>query len=87
MIEISAKQKDGTTEFCVKDDGLGITKDKQKNLFKKFYQVDTSHTRRHGGTGLGLVICKGIVEGLGGTITVKSQGIGKGTSFYFTIPE
>jgi len=73
--------------FYVKDNGIGIPKDKQNNLFKKFYQVDTSQTRVHGGTGLGLVICKGIVEGLDGKIWVESDGDGIGTTFYFTIPK
>ena len=71
--------------FSVKDNGIGIPKDKEKHLFKKFYQVDTSHTRKHGGTGLGLVICKGFVDGLGGEIWCESEE-GKGTTFFFTIP-
>lgn len=72
--------------FSVTDNGIGIPKDKKKHLFKKFYQADTSHTRKHGGTGLGLVICKGFVEGLGGEIWCESQK-GKGTTFFFTIPK
>ena len=64
---------------------MGIPKEKQQYLFKKFYQVDTSLTRKHGGTGLGLVISKGLVEGLGGKIWVDTD-VGKGTKFYFTIP-
>ena len=71
--------------FHVKDNGVGIPKDKQQNIFKKFYQVDTSHTRKHGGTGLGLVICKGIVNALGGEIWFESDPR-KGTEFYFSTP-
>lgn len=85
IIEFGAEESDGKIKFHVKDNGTGIPKDKIEHIFKKFYQVDTSLTRRHGGTGLGLVICQGIVEGLGGKIWVESQ-IGKGTIFYFTIP-
>lgn len=85
-IDINASSKNGDVVFYVKDNGPGIPKDKQNELFKKFYQIDTSLKRSHGGTGLGLVICKGIVEALGGTIWLESQE-GKGTTFYFTIPK
>lgn len=85
IISIGAKEYENFVTFYVKDNGIGIPKDKQHNLFKKFYQVDTSHTRKHGGTGLGLVICKGFAEGLGGRIWCESD-FGKGASFYFMIP-
>ena len=85
-IEIGSIQDDRNAIFYVKDNGPGISPEDQQHLFKKFYQVDTSHTRKHGGTGLGLVICKGIVEELGGKIFVKSEK-GKGTTFYFSIPK
>jgi len=55
-------------------------------LFKKFYQIDTSATRKHGGTGLGLAVAKGIVEGLGGEIGVKSK-LGEGSEFFIKIPK
>ena len=70
----------------VKDNGIGIPKEKQDNLFDKFYQVDSSLRRKHGGTGLGLAICKGIIDGLGGKIWVESEP-DKGTTFYFEIPK
>lgn len=84
-IEINATRKNGDVVFYVKDNGKGIPKEKQDGLFKKFYQIDTSLKRSHGGTGLGLVICKGITEALGGTIWLESE-VGKGTTFYFQIP-
>lgn len=84
-IEIGTKYEDNNVIFYVKDNGVGIPLESQKHLFKKFYQVDTSHTRKHGGTGLGLVICKGIVESLGGKIWVNSQR-GNGTEFCFSVP-
>lgn len=84
-IEIGTEKENSHVNFYVKDNGIGIPKAKQQNLFKKFYQVDTSHTRKHGGTGLGLVICKGLVEGLGGNMGVESEE-GKGSTFYFSIP-
>lgn len=71
--------------FVVKDNGTGIPKDKQQNLFRKFYQVDTSLSRNVGGTGLGLAISKGIVEAHNGRIWFESE-LGVGTTFYFTIP-
>lgn len=84
-ITIGVKKYDNQITFYVKDNGIGIPKEKQHLLFKKFYQVDTSHTRKHGGTGLGLVICKGFAEGLGGKIWCESEK-GKGAKFYFSIP-
>ena len=85
-ISIEIQNSNDFVNFSVKDNGIGIPKDKEKYLFKKFYQADTSHTRKHGGTGLGLVICKGFVEGLGGEIWCESEE-GKGTTFFFTIPK
>jgi len=85
-IEIGTKKEDSEIIFYVKDNGIGISKDKQDELFRKFYQVDTSAKRQHGGTGLGLVICKGIVEGLGGKIWVESD-LGQGTTVCFSLPE
>ena len=85
-IEIGAKSNENEIIFYVKDNGVGIPADKQESLFKKFYQVDTSAKRKHGGTGLGLTICKGIVEGLEGKIWLESQ-VGGGANFYFSIPK
>ena len=85
MIEIGAKSEDNKIIFYIKDNGIGIPKEVQPIMFKKFYQVDASHRRKHSGTGLGLVICKGIIEGLGGKIWFESEP-GKNTIFYFSIP-
>ena len=71
--------------FSVEDNGSGIPKEGQKNLFQKFYQIDTSPTRKHGGTGLGLTICKGIVEAHGGRIWFDNEHT-SGARFKFTIP-
>ena len=84
-IEISAQRKGDDIVFCVQDNGLGIPEEKQKNLFKKFYQIDTSIRRKHEGTGLGLAVCKGIVDGIGGRIWVNSKK-DKGSSFFFSVP-
>lgn len=71
--------------FTIIDNGPGIPKDKIANLFKKFYQIDTSLTRKHGGTGLGLVISKGIVEAHGGKMWVENKDT-NGFCVRFTIP-
>jgi PAS domain S-box-containing protein len=84
-ILVEAKIKEKNIIFSVHDNGPGIPKEKQSNIFKKFYQIDTSATRKHGGTGLGLVICKGIAEGLKGKIWLESE-FGKGTSFFIYLP-
>ena len=85
-IEINVKNQNSVVLFSVKDNGEGVPKEKLDSLFKKFYQTDTSLTRKHGGTGLGLTICKGIVENLGGKIWVESK-LGESSTFSFTIPK
>jgi signal transduction histidine kinase/DNA-binding response OmpR family regulator len=70
--------------FEIRDTGIGIPADKQQRLFKAFSQVDSSTTRKYGGTGLGLVICEKLVALMGGNIAVKSVP-GQGTTFSFTI--
>ncbi|KAI8822869.1 uncharacterized protein EV422DRAFT_565727 [Fimicolochytrium jonesii] len=68
----------------VKDTGIGIPADRMHRLFQSFSQVDSSTTRTHGGTGLGLVISKRLAEMMGGTMWVESES-GVGSTFFFTI--
>ena len=68
----------------IQDSGVGIPKDKQITLFKPFSQVDSSYTRKYGGTGLGLVICKEYINMMGGDINLESEE-GKGSTFKFTL--
>jgi signal transduction histidine kinase len=84
-IEVTMEDSPSEIQISVKDNGMGIPKDKQKDLFKKFYQVDTTLTRERGGSGLGLAICRGIIDNHGGSISVQSQE-GKGAKFTFSIP-
>ena len=71
--------------FEVRDTGIGISKEAAKSLFAAFAQADASTTRLYGGTGLGLVICKRIVDLMGGKIGVESEP-GKGATFWFEVP-
>ena len=74
-----------TLQFAVQDSGIGIPADRMDRLFQPFSQVDASTTRKYGGTGLGLVICKQLVEAMGGQIWIDSQ-VQQGTTVSFTLP-
>ncbi len=69
----------------IRDSGIGIPRDKQQKLFNPFFQGDSSITRRYGGTGLGLVISKNLVEIMGGELEMRSLA-GRGTTFLVYLP-
>ncbi len=71
--------------FTVRDTGAGIPSDSQSKLFQPFTQADPSIARRHGGSGLGLSICRRLVEALGGNLGLDST-VGLGSTFWFTLP-
>lgn len=71
-------------QFSIQDTGLGMTKEQAAKLFQPFTQADTSTTRKHGGTGLGLTICRRLVELMGGQIWLESEP-GRGSVFSFTV--
>jgi PAS domain S-box-containing protein len=85
FVETGVYVKAAKVFFYVKDTGRGIPEEHLEKIFERFYQVDNSYARGHEGAGLGLPLCKGIVERLGGQISVESE-TGKGSTFIFTIP-
>jgi PAS domain S-box-containing protein len=82
------ESRDGDTavlRFCVRDTGIGIAPEVQEAIFSAFAQADSSTTRRFGGTGLGLTICRQLVRLMGGALQLKSAP-GQGSAFSFTVP-
>ena len=84
-IEIHANLQKDQVRFGVLDQGVGLSPEDQIRVFEPFYQVAGSLSRNYGGTGLGLTICRGIIEAQKGKIWVESKP-GQGSAFYFTIP-
>jgi PAS domain S-box-containing protein len=84
-ISVDAEKQDDFLKVSVSDTGCGLTSDQIEHIFEEFYKVDPS---RHDldSSGLGLAICKRIVERHGGRIWVESEGISKGSDFYFLLP-
>lgn len=84
-ITVGAVRKDSEVRIEVSDEGIGIPESQREAVFEKFYRADTPLKQRVNGTGLGLSLCKSIVESHGGSIGVESEE-GKGSTFYFTLP-
>ena len=84
-IVVSALKKRKLIEIQVRDQGIGIAPEQVGNLFQKYHRIHNEKTKHIRGTGLGLYICKKMVEGHGGAIGVRSK-FGQGSTFFFTIP-
>lgn len=84
-VEVEIEVEADDVRISVHDRGIGIFSGDVHRLFERFHQVDGTATRRHGGTGVGLYICKTLVEAHGGRISVRSA-LGKGSTFTFTLP-
>ena len=85
MEEIILSKKNNNLHFVVQDSGLGVTAETKKRLFQKFSRGEAGKTNT-GGSGLGLYIAQKIVEAHKGTISIESEGEGKGASFIVEIP-
>lgn len=84
-ISIVARKVGSTLPFVIRDSGIGIAADKLGSVFLPFTQGDSTTTRQYGGTGLGLTICKYLIELMGGSISIASE-LGVGTEAIFTLP-
>jgi len=87
FIEISIDEVDDKVRVCVRDGGIGIDPAEVGKLFNKFVRTKDAHKTNVTGTGLGLYIAKKMMEAQGGTISVSSQGQGKGSTFYIELPK
>lgn len=86
QIVVSARTNDAEVIVSVADQGIGLAPEKQRWLFERFYQADSGLARRFGGLGIGLALCKLIVETHRGRIWAESAGEGQGCTFYFALP-
>jgi len=86
VVKVGAIRKNNLIQLYVSDDGPGIPEEFRNKMFDRFTQVDSSDQKKKGGTGLGMAISKAIVEKHGGNINYHSQ-LGKGSTFYFELPE
>ena len=84
-VRVEVEQRNDFVRFVVRDEGLGIAANEQERIFEKFYRTDPSMSRGIGGTGLGLFLCRELVDRMGGRIWVESE-LGAGSTFTFELP-
>jgi PAS domain S-box-containing protein len=85
-VQVLVERRDSSAEITISDTGQGISPDFQPHVFERFRQADGGTTRAHGGLGLGLSIVRQLVEMHGGTVSVFSEGEGRGASFTVRLP-
>jgi len=85
-VRILVERGIGEVSIAVADTGIGVSAEAQRHLFQKFVQAQGGHAREYGGTGLGLVICKHLMEMMGGSILLTSEGEGRGTTLTVSVP-
>ena len=85
-VAVQVERHPGLLALLVVDTGIGVSLEAQTRLFQKFAQAEGGHSREFGGTGLGLVICKHLMEMMGGTISLSSEGLGQGSTLRITVP-
>ena len=85
-VDVSARANHDELTVRVADTGEGIPAEHLPHLFERFYRVDASRNRDHGGAGIGLAIAKALVEAHGGHVTATSDGPGRGTAFTISLP-
>ncbi len=85
-IDVTLACDNSNVLITIKDYGIGLEKSERKRVFERFYRVGNELTRTRQGTGLGLYLAKRIMESYGGSVTIDSPGIGKGTAVTFSLP-
>ena len=86
VVQIHTKACHDMLQVSIQDNGIGIAPNDMKDIFQRFYRVDKSRARSQGGNGIGLTIAQRLIEAHGGKLWVESSGLGKGSTFYFSLP-
>lgn len=86
QVEVSSKVSDNELVVAVADQGIGIAQEDLPQIFGRFYQADSTTTRRYSGMGIGLALCKAIISAHGGRIWAESGGLGQGSAFFIALP-
>jgi two-component system, OmpR family, sensor histidine kinase BaeS len=85
-VEVTVTQHADVVTFTVSDTGVGLAPEHRAHLFERFYRVDKSRSRALGGSGIGLTIAKALVEAMAGKMHADSPGVGRGSTFTFSLP-